>query len=248
MEFPQSINKLPNKDTEAPASEFSTELQEKLPQLASESIISVDMHITDVEKVSLENFDVAKPLNFNNYHSSGPDLINEISKALQEIGQNDEGTVNTVSALIARLTESVKSTFGADSAWLAVRFTLPSEDFDIPRWHSDGPYYQSENKSYKMVATLVGAQTLFAVAKDLDTFNKVSEDSAGLELGDDIEARMKLDEMIEEVVVSVPGEAVVYQVGGREAAIHSEPPMNSPRIFVSILPGSFEQIEEWREG
>lgn len=42
------------------------------------------------------------------------------------------------------------------------------------------------------------------------------------------------------------GEAIIYLIGDKDAAVHSEPPIHAPRIFVSILPGSKRQINEWR--
>jgi hypothetical protein len=51
--------------------------------------------------------------------------------------------------------------------------------------------------------------------------------------------------------LDVPGtgvrpHGVVYFVGNKDAVVHSEPDITEPRIFIVVLPGSNEQIEEWK--
>ncbi len=40
----------------------------------------------------------------------------------------------------------------------------------------------------------------------------------------------------------------LYIVGNIDkAAVHSEPPMDSDRVFISVLPGTQKQIQEWEQ-
>merc|ERR1712000_748374 len=59
---------------------------------------------------------------------------------------------------------TLKST-GADTAWLCLRATLPSQDYQVTRWHKDCWYWKRSDpseESYKVVYTIQGPQTLFA--------------------------------------------------------------------------------------
>src|ERR1700722_2063984 len=54
-----------------------------------------------------------------------------------------------------------------NSCWLCIRLHMPSPDFDIPRWHSDGSYWTEELADgtlmpvYKYGTCLSGPSTLF---------------------------------------------------------------------------------------
>jgi hypothetical protein len=46
-------------------------------------------------------------------------------------------------------------------------------------------------------------------------------------------------------VTAEPLQGAVFIVGSERAAIHSEPPINEERLFLSVLPGTPDQIKQW---
>ncbi len=57
--------------------------------------------------------------------------------------------------------------------------------------------------------------------------------------------RQELAKVVKVAAVCEFGQAGIYLVGDKDAAIHSEPKKDIPRIFISVLTGSQSQIEEW---
>jgi hypothetical protein len=172
------------------------------------------------------------------------------------MGRNDRADIEHVAAIIYRLASGVQTGFRKDASWVTVRISLPTSAFDIPRWHPDGGYFRTEVKTYKLVATLRGDQTLFGKVADQEAYRQLEEaerenrtrnqdDPDALE-AEDMRIRKELAHIIEPINAPHTGEATVYLVGDEDAVIHSEPPIREPRIFVSVLPGSREQIGEWR--
>jgi hypothetical protein len=51
---------------------------------------------------------------------------------------------------------------------------------------------------------------------------------------------------VKEIEPPTSEQAVMYLVGDKDAKVHSEPVMDKPRIFMQVLVGSKEQIDEWR--
>lgn len=47
------------------------------------------------------------------------------------------------------------------------------------------------------------------------------------------------------ISIAYPHQGVVFIVGSDHAAVHSEPPIKEERLFLSVLPGTKEQIKEW---
>lgn len=132
--------------------------------------------------------------------------------------------------------------FNKESVWVMVRVTLPNNEFDIPRWHKDGYYIESEEKTYKLVFTVKGAPTRFAEMTDVGKYKELEKYEE-----DDIEIRKKFMSAVKETDPISKDQATMYLVGGEDAKVHSEPPIDAPRIFMSVVPGSREQIEKFKE-
>jgi len=60
--------------------------------------------------------------------------------------------------------------------------------------------------------------------------------------------RPKLAKLVGKKYNKVPdNKGLIFEVGSKNAVIHSEPPIEHERIFISILPGSYEQISELKK-
>ncbi|MBI3442819.1 MAG: hypothetical protein HY007_03565 [Candidatus Sungbacteria bacterium] len=128
-----------------------------------------------------------------------------------------------------------------------LRISTPNRAFDIPRWHPDGNYFTpTEERNYKFVTTLKGTKTRFARATDPAKFLELLTSQSIHGHHNNMQVRRELDAVVQEFDPYQKGDGVYYLIGHPDAIIHSEPVMNKPRIFLSVVPGSAAQINEWR--
>ena len=212
-----------------------------LEQLLSSNIAFVDEEFSKKDQEHVQEFKIDKTSSFDFYGEDLADLGKETSTFLSELGNNSQESIEAIQQVIERATQGMIDEFSGQAAWVSVRSSLPTHEYDIPRWHPDGGYFDSENKVYKKVMTIKGPSTRFGRIKDKEKFNALLRENP-----DDLQTRRKLDEMIEEMESCKSGESTVYLVGDEDAAVHSEPVTNEPRLFVSVLVGSKAQIEQWK--
>lgn len=232
--------------------------RDKMEILREHGLVSFDVAITPEEKKVIAEVNVEKELpQFDYYGSVNEELVRNLIVYLSGLGENSPEIVGTLSHLVARVAEIASNDLGKESAWVMVRTSLPHDDFTIPRWHSDGKYFDSEDETYKLVMTIKGALTRFGETKDLGVFEEImkevsrnhdlhSDDSETFER-EDLRLRKELDAIVQEIHPSQQGEAVYYLVGNRDAQIHSEPKIDTPRIFMSVVAGSTDQINQLRQ-
>jgi hypothetical protein len=138
--------------------------------------------------------------------------------------------------------------------WLKICIWLdPTDQYDVPRWHQDGTYWKTgpEELPYKVGTVFKGASTLFLEPKVeyVLTMKESAERLYQAKYSSKEEAieRLWLAEQFKEAAIfqGKSGELARWVVASDEfAAIHSEPPIHGPRIFLSFLPGTEEQIRE----
>jgi hypothetical protein len=156
---------------------------------------------------------------------------------------------------------------GCNSYWITIRATTESDEWDIPRWHMDGNYFQAnENGAIKLATVFTGHGTIFQEDGDaartiygnhqnhLQTLFKSRKAENVMENEDDHwynledELRPQLGEALAHLPIASPGpgEYAVFRVGSPppNAAVHSEPPTHEDRIFISVLPGTEAQVRE----
>ncbi len=224
--------------------------------LERELYLSIDIDLSQEERKSLERVHIEQDLpQFDFYGAEGDELKNNIKNYLIAMGDNSPEDLSNIADIVSRLSEGMRKGFGAESTWTMIRVSLPHSGFEIPRLHPDGRYFKSTKKRYKLVATLKGPQTLFGEAVDVEAADRLGkeqydnylnneDDLAKLE-GEDIRIRTELQKVVEQKDIGGEGKAVIYLVGEKDAVLHSEPDITEPRIFVSVLPGSNEQIAQW---
>jgi hypothetical protein len=140
-----------------------------------------------------------------------------------------------------------------DAIFLTIRITTPNDAFDIPRWHQDGSYWtiKENEEPYKIGTVLVGPPTLFLDSEDnsdlADEYQKSFDMfRADREKWPEERQRTFLAKRFEgkRVLQAGEGQVAKWLVGTKNAPIHSEPPMKAGRVFLSLLPGTEDQIRE----
>ncbi|MST04466.1 MAG: hypothetical protein EXS49_02795 [Candidatus Pacebacteria bacterium] len=236
----------------------------KLEVLKERNIVNFDMDLSPKEKESVDALKIEVELpEFNHYGPISDDLIKNLKEHLYNLGDNLDGIIESVSRIIKRVTGGMITDFNAESAWVAVRTSLPNNQWSIPRWHKDGRYFKlkdPKDKVYKLVMAIKGAPTRFGIATDSEKFERLSEEGnknytkicenkerrTELEQ-EDLRIRRELANIVQEMPTLEAEQATLYLVGDEDAIIHSEPDMKDPRLFVSVLVGSKEQIDEWKQ-
>lgn len=205
-----------------------------------------DLRLTEGQHETLAKIRVNSDATYDNFGDVG-----NIEAALTSFfeGQgNLLAAAREQAAVVTRIIERTIAGFGSESAWITMRASQPTDAFNVPRWHIDGRYYQSEGvvEQVKAVIALKGEGTLLnrlPPEKRGDFMEALGADV------DEMECRRRCAELIAPTGTEVtpPGCGTVFIVGSERAAVHSEPPITCERLFLSILPGTKEQIEELRQ-
>ena len=153
---------------------------------------------------------------------------------------------------------------GMDHYWLDIRATQGSDEWNMPRWHTDGNFFHRPNEGqWKLATCLLGPGTLFLV--DGDEGRKAEEqqrmimfetmekqifvdkvEERNFEMQKAREVRKILADMFVEWEIAQPsiGEMAFFRGGSVKAAVHSEPRSVGDRIFVSVLPGTEAELKD----
>jgi hypothetical protein len=161
---------------------------------------------------------------------------------------------------------------GKDHYWIDVRATQIHDQWNIPRWHTDGNFfYRPNDGQWKLATCLLGPGTLFLI--DGVNGRKVETEQREIVLdamdkqelvdkvdGHGFEAHKRIQDMVRktladmfaewEIVQPRNDEMAFFRVGSVTPAVHSEPKSVGDRIFVSVLPGTEAELRElvknWR--
>lgn len=237
--------------------EIKPNQEDKMRTLKERNFVSFNVKLTPEEKASIEKVNIQKELPaFNSYGPVNDELVKNLITYFGELGENSQETIEAISKLVARIAKNTLADFEKELAWVAIRIILPTREFDVPRWHLDGKNLQSlksENKVYKLILTIKGSPTLFGETNDLERFKRLTEENfnnyklnhdTNFELfkKEDIKIRTELDSIVNKVSGYKSGEAMYYLVTHENATIHSEPKIDEPRIVMSVVAGSNDQM------
>ncbi|EEH07579.1 conserved hypothetical protein [Histoplasma capsulatum G186AR] len=154
--------------------------------------------------------------------------------------------------------------------WLTIKASRGTEEFDMPRWHTDDLFYSKGDEDpitklretkWKLATTLLGPSTLFLTspARTRSIHNRIKQsvrDESKKHLCAPVRCvgcataaesvRLRLAEEFRDhgYVQAGPGECTFFRVGDDEGAVHSEPPSHGDRIFVNVVPGREEELKE----
>ena len=212
-----------------------------------ESFVNFDLHLSPEARSDIERLNVERIDSYDNFGHTDS-VLEDSAKFLESLG-NDPALSRRVAETIDQLVKDSLSAVNAETAWFTIRAFTPIDDFDIPRWHTDGTFYDKTDVDQRKVAmTLKGPGTLLNnLPQSLrQTFNSVARSFES----DSPENRRTLEKLVDPVntQAGTAGQGTIFIVGSDErAAVHSEPPIHSERLFMSLLPGTREQIAELRE-
>jgi hypothetical protein len=157
-------------------------------------------------------------------------------------------------SIIRNLTHIVMEGYKKDRYWLTIRVTIPTDRWDIPRWHCDGNYFWSagERKNVsKFATTLQGSGTLLmeTTHEQREKFIKLGRESFELnnnQLSE--ENRSHMSDNIEGIMIQPNNyQSVIFRSGDFNiCGIHSEPKMHTYRMFLSIATGSKKEVDGWK--
>lgn len=245
---------------------FAQNITNALQQLnAKSSFADFSLKITKHEKQNLENISIKNRSPYDNYGNL-EGMVVDLTLFFQSMN-NDYNTSLQAAKSIHKIIKKIKQDLKSESFWMTIRVFNSSNDFDLPRWHQDGYYYAPfSGFAYKIALTLKGPSTLFynIPTKDRKEFYKIfccktieqkfrnakGEYEQILTLyGDSKDGRKELDKLVDHSKIYQPPACAgaVFIVGDKDtAAIHSEPSIHEDRIFISIVPGTADQINEWK--
>lgn len=165
----------------------------------------------------------------------------ELPEFLRLIGNEDEALITAVTAAVSRIVKMVTTVFQKETAWVCMRATTLIDAYNLPRWHTDGSYYSpSYGAQYKFVASLKGKPTLFFPLNEEGRKVYRVHESDRLFLADYFP--------VDQAEFAKRGEGAFFIVSASHfSALHSEPPHDEPRLFISILPGHKCEIAELQE-
>lgn len=214
----------------------------KLGQTTSFAFADLGLSADELALIAKLKFDLSPGTN-KNYDRFGDLhlLVEELPNYLRSIGNDDKAVIQAVTDIIYRTAQNVLLATDKPSAWVTVRATTPNHEFDLPRWHMDGKYYDLLNPNpemlFKFAAVLKGRPTLlYHLTPELRTiFNAHWTDRVYLSKLLDINS----------TVSPQKGQGVFFIVGDTElGAAHSEPKMDTDRLFFSVLIGTEANIAE----
>ena len=223
-----------------------------------------DITYSKDDEKAIDNLQVDIKKDYNHYGTI--DTMIGLPIFLKEIGPNSNTTVSKVEKLINQLIKNCLLAWKKDYAWISVRATIPTNEYDIPRWHKDGNFRGFDNSpdQSKFIIVLKGPGTLAIKQtkevdeifsninqKELETrrslYNKYKRDLTYKESNDIYD---KVNKKFRPMYVKALSKFKILQPNKLQALVfhtqttlHSEPKTDVPRLFVSIMPGSKAFIE-----
>lgn len=250
------------------ASSFTEDIKAKLEQMGHDKpFASVPLQLSEEEQTVISQLINRKTDNYDHFGNLDG-FKNEVTGFMESLGNSRDLSISSARILEKKINEIIQA-FNAEAAWVTVRSSHDVDEFDIPRWHQDGYFYSPYDRpQYKIGIVLKGPGTLFCSLSDegRTEFNTIQSsipltpDMSPDEIkAKTIELQYLLAQLIEKykarkeapVYQGETNSGIIFIVGDENsAAIHSEPPIHSDRLFVSVLPGTKQQIQElydnWR--
>jgi hypothetical protein len=227
----------------------------------------IKIKYTHDEKNAINEFNISVSKSFDFYGEITK--TQGISDFLSSIGNNKKKTVKELNKIIINIIKNVLDEYKMEYFWITIRATLPNNEFDIPRWHKDGKYFLGTTEETPKFATVLkGPGTLFI--KHSSKINKIYNECLTKKRKEFVDISKKKEltktdiDTIEDkyryiyatkfkkykIIQVKNNEGVIFYPKVNEAskaAIHSEPKMTQPRLFISILPGTKDNIYELRD-
>ena len=213
-------------------------------QSGKQSFAFVDLGISKKDWEALQNLQISETTEYGRYTRLHliPEELAEFLRT--EVGSKNSSLNRLAARIIHEIAEKVVKASGKETAWVCVRASTPSDEYDLSRWHTDGSFYKPYGSAQlKFAGVLRGASTIFVDLIDKkDEFHEIE----GRKDLFDREKRVMFRDLIpsESIVHPNFGQGAFFLVGSNQAAIHSEPAFAESRLFFSVVPGTQAEIEE----
>lgn len=217
-----------------------------------------------------QEFDISRTTTHNYFGKIQDFASEEIVDFLKTVGANSDSDIRSIyMTMLSCLDKYVRhheqeyAKHPFDSAWIAIRAFTPTDAYKVPRWHHDGGKFWTKMDGegvYKFATALVGAGTLVAELTPEEYVTIYSEMKKHVREGSRIMIEESVDKMLEyEDNVAKPAlqkmignnydsvpdnHAMIFLCDDMRAPIHSEPHIDRPRLFFSIMLGTSDQIAE----
>jgi len=222
-----------------------------------------EINYTENEQKTIKDFNITNIHHFSHFGSYEKLLTKNMNKFLSEIGNNTPKLVNNLEKIIIKLVKKVLKGYKTDYFWIDIRITLPNDRFDKTRWHKDGKFFvkNKDDKTSKFATVLKGPGTLLLKSsKSINNKYRKIRSKRMLETKDKSEKEQeKINKKYraiyakefdtKKIIQPNNNQGVIFYTGFDDVngVIHSEPKMDEPRMFISIMPNTKENIEELYE-
>lgn len=218
-------------------------LSEKFESLHGISYIFHNLNLSEGELEAFKSIQLDKMQDYEEYENYGKleNLEKDLHDFFMKIGEQNQAKLELTIQTLIKSTNDLLVASKQPTAWFCIRAFHPCTSYQIPRWHQDGKYFNFDNPNPRLVSKCVlvlkGSPTLFANLPDevkrlIDSYHN--------------EERVIVDQIVQKYKIESPksGEVALFRVGDEKGAVHSEPNIKTDRLFISILPGSYEEIDE----
>ena len=225
--------------------------------------LTFNIKYTKKELDYLNKLNINKTIAFDHYGNIDNFDDHKLNEFLKNIGDNQNTEI--ISKIVKKILTKVTNAYQTKFCWMTIRVTMPNNYFDISRWHKDGKFFKNRiGFTSKFLTVLKGPGTLFIekskymneiyykyLMKKRDEYNKLKEKiSYSKEIEDKYRKlfirkfkNLKINQLeSNKGLIFMTGEHVDKLTDG---LLHSEPKMDVPRFFMSILPGTESEIEEY---
>lgn len=193
----------------------------------------------------INEFNIKNNIDYEYFGSVQIDTLNDF---LNSVGENTQETVNNFEKIIINIIEIVLLGYKLDHFCLFIRtYTKESIDY-LPRWHKDDNLFESQSK---FITVLKGPGTLFISSDEtannifMDLENKIIK-SNKITIYDNYNKYINDKLKIFNKFQPNNNQGIIFFMGN-DCPIHSEPNIINDRFFISIIPGTKDQINDLKK-
>jgi hypothetical protein len=234
--------------------------------VAEKSFEFVTVELMPKEKLAIKSLIIDDNVNNTIFDYFGtvdskyfPIMVEQFISSLNK--NNSDQSHKITKILLEKIIKNFLEACSIDSLWFTIRIMHPDNYYEIPRWHTDGLYYDvteySKQNKYqiKLAGVLFGQPTLFKKNNIemrnmyYDTYAEVNKnyDRKFFDKNKEMENRKIIAEKLKnyETVTPEENQIAIFVVGNKnKSAVHSEPNITMTRFFFSIVPGTSDNIKE----
>lgn len=203
-----------------------------------------DINYSQNDLKQIDNFDIQSNLDYEYF---GDIHIDTLTDFLKSVGKNTNENINNFQKIILNIINIVLTGYNLTHFCLFIRTYTKENIKYIPRWHKDDNLFTNQSK---FITVLKGPGTLFiSNNKKADNIfitleNNIKSNSIIIYQNSNKYINDKLKTFNQFQLNNNQG--IIFLMGDK-CPIHSEPNIINNRFFLSIIPGSENQINDLRK-